>query len=404
MRAFLVIFFLVPVFHLTAGTVIEASGELPADGRDEHGDTIGGIGSGLVYDAGADVFYSLSDRGPGDGALPYRPRWVVLKIAQAGDKLDIAVVRSVILRDEQGHDMTGQIPDDQAAAVPRMKDGRTCIDPEALALASDGSLYITDEYGPYLYQFAADGKMIRRLEMPEAFRPRTAEGSLDFSDHAALVSGRNINQGPEGMCLMPDGKTAALIFQSGLIQEGGRESPTTRLIVLDLATGNPTGIFVYPFTPEVPGMEQPVKIKNLSVNDLTVLSDGRFLVLERDQYGRDGSSDPKPARYKAVWVVDTSCATNLRTDQKQAPRAVEKKLLFNLPDLVKDTAGLAAKWESLALVPPVSGGAVTLIMAADNDFLTPVIHHAGVQYPFPRVRDSVPLQFFKIHAALPENP
>lgn len=402
MRLVVALLFFTASLH--ARPVIEASGELAADVRDEHGDTVGGIGSGLVYDAKGDLFFSVTDRGPGDGTLPYRPRVVVLKITRNGDKLELVIVKSILLRDEQGRDMTGLIPDDTAAAFPRMKDGRTCIDPEALALAADGTFYISEEYGPYLYQFAADGKMLRRIEMPDQFQPGTADGKLDFSENAPLVSGRNINQGPEGMCLLPDGKTAALIFQSGLMQDGGRESPTTRLLLLDLATGSPTGLFVYPFTTQVEGVTKEVKLKNLSVNDLAYFGEGKFLVLERDKYGRDGSADPKPAAYKSVWIADTTNATNLLTSKTRELRPVEKKLLFNLPALVDDLKNLTAKWESIALVPPFGAKEITLMMGADNDFLTPVIYHEGTQYPFPKVEDAVPSQFFMIRVPMPENP
>jgi len=98
-------------------------------------------------------------------------------------------------------------------------------------------------------------------------------------------------------------------------------------------------------------------------------------------------------------------ATNLLpADGTTSLRSVGKHLLFKLPDLVPDPKSLGAKWEGLALLPSPNPSEAVLLMAADNDFLTPVIHHAGVRYPFPRVQDSVPLQFFKIHAALPENP
>lgn len=401
MRVFLAILLSVPLFHLQAGAVIEASGELAADTRDEHGDTIGGIGSGLIYNAKDDTFLAVSDRGPGDGTLPYRPRVVVLKIPQHGDRLEPRVVKSIILRDEQGRDMTGLIPDDPDSTVPRMKDGRTCIDPEALALAQNGTLYITDEYGPYLYHFNAEGKMLRCILLPDLFTPRNALGGFDFTDKAQIVSGRNINQGPEGMCLLPDGKTAALIFQSGIAQDGPREQGLTRMLLLDLATGKPTAMYFYRMSPAEAG----VGAEKLSVNDLAALDATRFLVLEREGLGRDGSKHPGRAGYKSVWLIDTRPATNLLAIDK-TPRVIslQKRLLFNLPALVRDPTALAAKWESIAILPPVEADAVTLMMAADNDFLAPVIHHEGGQYPFSRAEDSVPTQFYKIRTPLPENP
>lgn len=395
---------LLAIASVQAGVVIEANGELSTGALDQWGDTVGGIGSGLVYDKASDLFYCIPDRGPGDGTLPFRPRYVKIKLTQKGDQLIPEVVESVIFRDKAGREMTGLIPTDLKADVPQMIDGRVCLDPEAIALASDGTIYVTDEYGPFLYQFQRDGILIRRITLPEAFRPRTAEGKLDFTPDAQLVSGRNINQGPEGMCLLPGEKTAVLAFQSGLMQDGGRTAPHTNILFVDLATGDAQAQYRYVFETKIPSTDTPLEAGKVSVNDIVALSPTRFLVLERDGTGRDGSEKPAPAAYKSVWIVDTSDATNLLKNDSKTVQPVKKTLLFNLPALVADNKSLSAKWEGIALVPPISDRAVTLIFTADNDFLSPVIHEDGENFPFPRVKDSVPSQFYKIRADLPENP
>lgn len=394
---------LLAIVSLQAKTEIQAFGEMPSDTRDQLGDTIGGIGSGLVYDTKTDTFFCIADRGPGDGTLPYRPRYVKVKIKQDGKKLIPEVVESVLFRDAEGREMTGLIPNDRQADTPRMKDGRTSLDPEAIALAPDGTLYVTDEYGPYLYQFQQDGKFIRRITLPEAFRPKNDSGKLDFTPDSPIVFGRNINQGPEGLSLLPDGKTAVLAFQSGLMQQGGHSSPVTNLLFLDLTTGKPIAQYLYSFATQLPGSDRELKVERLSVNDILTLDATRFLVLERDGAGRDGREEPSVARYKAVWLIDTTNATNvLETDPADA-KPVEKQLVFNLPALVPDPKTLSAKWEGIALLAPPKGRDVELMMTADNDFLSPVIHHDGQEYPFPRAKDTVPGQFFKIKAELPEK-
>ncbi len=395
---------LLAAVSLQAEAVIEASGELPSNTLDQLGDTVGGIGSGLVYDPKTDLYFCIPDRGPGDGTLPFRPRFVKLRITQDGDKLKPKVVESVLFRDEAGREMTGLIPTDLVANVPRMADGRTCLDPEAIALAKDGTLYVTDEYGPFLYQFQPDGKLIRRITMPEAFHPREDQGKLNFTADAKLVSGRNINQGPEGMCLLPNQKRVALAFQSGLVQQGGRRSTATNILILDLASGKPVAQYAYPFATHIPGTKEPLDLERLSVNDIVALDDTHFLVLERDGSGRDGSKNFSRAKYKSVWAIDTTNATNLLKRKAEQPRAVEKTLLFNLPALVPNPKILSAKWEGLAIIPPTSDHEVTLMMAADNDFLNPVIHQDGKEFPFPRAKDAVPSQFFKIRAELPKKP
>lgn len=385
---------------LQAQPVIVASGELASDTRDATGTTIGGIGSGMAYDEKNDVYFATTDRGAGDGTLPYTPRFVVLKIDQTGDKLVPKLLDSISLRDEQGREMTGLIPDDPEAQTPRMKDGRTCIDPEAIALAPDGTLYLTDEYGPCLYQFARDGKMIRRIALPGDFHPRTAGGKLDYTDKAELVSGRDINQGPEGMCLLPEENAAMLVFQRGLVQDGGRKGARMRILKIDLASGKPLAMYSYLPSPDVAG----IKAAKISLNDLAHLGGTRFLVLERDGSGRDGAAKPEIAKYKSIWLIDTAAATDLLEAQAgKEPVPVKKELLFNLAKLVDDPRELAAKWETVLVLPPVKDNEVDLLMAADNDFLTPVIHENGNQHAFPRAEDAVPTQFFKIRCPLPEN-
>lgn len=392
----LILILAISATSLWAETTIEAFGELPAATRDQNGDTVGGIGSGLVFDAKNDQFFCISDRGPGDGTLPYRPRIAVLKIPQDGNTLRPEVLRTIILKDAEGKAMTGLIPDNPDASFPSMKDGRTCIDPEAIALEADGTFYVTDEYGPLLYQFSADGVMLRRIELPAEFHPRTAEGKIDYTHKAELVSGRTVNQGPEGMCLVPDTNEAALIFQSALHQDGGRKAGQSKLLFIDRTTGKPTATYLYSHSPEAAGGTG----KKLSVNDLAPLDQYRFLVLERDGMGRDGSANPEAAKYKSVWLIDIRGATNLLdvgSSAKVVP--VKKQLLFNLAELT-DPATLSAKWEGIAVLSAPENGPLTLMMSSDNDFLNPNIFEAGESYPFPRAEDAVPGQFFKIRTTL----
>ncbi len=389
---------------LQANAVVEAKGELPADLRDRHGDTVGGIGSGIVYDEKNDVYLCISDRGPGDGTLPYTPRIAVLKIPENGDRLEPALVDTILLADEAGRPMTGLIPDDSGAETPRMKDGRTCIDPEALALSPQGTIIVSDEYAPCLYEFTREGKMLRRISLPREFQPRNAEGRIDYTDTAELVSGRHINQGPEGMCLLPDGKTAAVIFQSGLAQEGGRESGLARMAFIDLASEKLTASYLHRFSDQIPDSGQPLGAGKVSANDLVALDSTRFLLLERDKIGRDGGKSHPAAAYKSVWLLDTKGATNLLEHPAENAVPVRKAFLFNLAGLVPDPRSLNAKWEGICVLPSSGKSDIVLLMTADNDFLTPLIHESGSTHPFPRAEDAVPSQFFKIRAALPEIP
>lgn len=49
---------------------------------------------------------------------------------------------------------------------------RISIDAEGLVLNSDGSFWVSDEYGPYVYKFDRTGKMVAAIRPPEAYIPR----------------------------------------------------------------------------------------------------------------------------------------------------------------------------------------------------------------------------------------
>lgn len=57
---------------------------------------------------------------------------------------------------------------------------RISLDSEGLALAPDGSFWISDEYGPFVYRFSAQGRLLQAIRPPDAFVP-LRNGSLSFS-------------------------------------------------------------------------------------------------------------------------------------------------------------------------------------------------------------------------------
>lgn len=48
---------------------------------------------------------------------------------------------------------------------------RIPVDSEGIALNADGSFWISDEYGPYVYKFGSDGKMLEAIRPPDAIIP-----------------------------------------------------------------------------------------------------------------------------------------------------------------------------------------------------------------------------------------
>jgi hypothetical protein len=402
---------------LHAEVTLLSYGEISARAKDSLGDTIGGIGSAVAYDPKTACVFMMPDRGAGDGTIDYRPRCYRIRItpnAKDPAKLDWRIEETILFRDADGRPFTGLLVDTPHAPTRK---GLRCLDPEAIAVATDGTLYVSDEYGPSLLHFDRAGKLLREIKMPDWYLPRTASGALDYRTKPHQISGRAENQGAEAMGILPDGNRAVLIFQSALVQDGGKPSGTSRILILDLRSGKPVAEYAYPFGPT------DAKFKGLSINDLTVIDSHTFLVLERDGLGRDGPLDHPLASYKAVWIVDIRGAANLLKlrnqpyDQSPADPAfkpvsrdcgvkfVHKTLLFNLPDLLSQlhmpVSKLAAKWEGIALLPPKSKREFRLLMTADNDFLNPTPTFNGITTRFPRAQDAVPTQFFEILAPRP---
>jgi len=122
-------------------------------------------------------------------------------------------------------------------AMPQARNGHVAIDSEAVVRLRDGSFFISDEYGPYIYRFSPQGRMLGAIRPPDAFIPRS-KGADHFSSNnpgagqsapvpANPDSGRQNNQGFEGLALTPDGKYLVAILQSATRQDGG-DSPETR--------------------------------------------------------------------------------------------------------------------------------------------------------------------------------
>lgn len=398
-----------------AGVRIVAAGRIAAGARDAEGETIGGIGSAIeVLPSGEIVM--LSDRGAGDGTIEYRPRLQFFVMTRDGSRLDLQPARTLVLRDSSGRAFTGLFPDATAAEPPQRNDGRMCLDPEGLAVAENGRFYIAEEYMPSVREFDANGRFVRRFPTPAEFIPRGSAGP-DFAaeEKDALAAGREPNRGFEGLARLPDGRLAA-VLQSGLLQDGGRESGSTRLVVYDTEKAEVAAIFLLPLADaaeldaSAPAGKK-MKARHLVVSSLAALPDGRLLALERDNFGADGSAEHPPARWKAVVLLDLRHADNLlgRADVSGAA-PVGRAVLFNLAALDTAAHGLPraempAKWEGLALTA-IDGDRVRLLLSSDNDFLVPELRlrrdeGEPASVPFPRAARAQDTWIIEVETTLP---
>ena len=426
-------------------------GRVSAAQRDRLGETFGSL-SGLAVDPRSwrrnpdgtysGTLYTQPDRGYTKSGVAgnYRPRRhrfaLTFKPTPNGsskqDQVSLTLNETTLLTDPAGIAFTGLDPTVSGGAtlagfprLPQAYTSRLALDAEGLALLPDGSFFVSDEYGPYLYHFSAGGTLLSAVRPPEAFIPRRNAADSFSSDSAASGqpspsprepdAGRENNQGLEGLSVSADGNTLYALMQSATRQDGGAGGSNlrrhARLLEYNITNpGSPvlTGEFILPLPLYSDGGTPQVA----STGDLVALSGPasgakRFLVLTRDGNGR-GSTITK-SLYRAVLIYDITNATNIagsvydNPNTPVAPNGIlasavtaatsavvidlnDKTQLdkFGLNNSANDNSDtLAEKWESLALVPALDASAPDdffLLVGNDNDFTTTDGFQDGTSY------------------------
>ncbi|KAH9852586.1 esterase-like activity of phytase-domain-containing protein [Lenzites betulinus] len=403
-------------------------GLIPSNFKESTGDTIGGIGSAIALKRGS--FSKLAngsftgtavvqpDRGFNiDGTIDYQARQhqIDFVLSPYYDTDDLAfedgletlqlTYRSTLLytdRESQkttGLDALGVRPAD--AADPPLpiapSNGHLAVDAEGLVLNADGTFWVSDEYGPYIYLMSAAGELVQTIQPPEAILP-FIDGTLNFTSAVDPTTGRAGNQGFEGLTVDSSGNTLYALLQSATIQDGGSDKSTsrfTRLLAYDVSNAplvSPSliGEFVVP-------LPQSSKDNTRAASELHFVSENVFLVLSRDGDGHGG--DDAKSSYKQADLLDISGATDIhgtKFDDPSNPVAPKGKLdksvtagtYVSFVDFLDDTqlgrfgvhngkpvdqTLIDAKWESLALAPcmdPNFPDDFFLFTAADNDFIS----------------------------------
>ena len=373
------------------------------------GNRLGGMGSGIAY-AGGDTFLALPDRGPNavpfdpaiDDTASYIPRFHTLHMtlapSDAGSTLPFTLTPFVVdttllssatplvygtgaglgvgsgapaLNKRGTYYFSGRSDNfDPSRSSSNPNNAR--LDPESIRVSFDGkAVFISDEYGPYVYQFdRASGKRVRAYRVPEKFAVpnQSPQGAVEISGNTV---GRIANKGMEGLAITPDGRTLYGAMQSPLEQDGGTDAGYTRILRIDVVTGLVKEI-AYPLT----NIGSASKPKYGTVSDIVAINDTELLVDERDGKGLgDGSNAAEKVAYhidvsKAADVGSVAGAANL------APLAVAKTQFLDIVAVLTangfTTDNIPAKLEGFAFGPDVQIDGVTkhtLFVANDNDFL-----------------------------------
>ncbi|QLA16037.1 esterase-like activity of phytase family protein [Desulfolutivibrio sulfoxidireducens] len=327
---------------------------------------------------GSLVFWVVGDRGPNADSPKYlakegekakdskifpAPDFVPQygKVKVSGGKAEVIELHTIL--DASGQPIsgrplekgavgsTGEVPLGMDMAV--LSFDAEGLDPEGIDVdKKDGSLWLCDEYGPFLINLDAATGKIKKKYAPGQGLP-------------AELAARQPNRGFEGLTVTPANKVVAAV-QSILDNEGdvkASKAPFIRLVELDPATGA-VRTLAYPHDVEAYKSSAAAKIGGMQA-----LSDTKFVLVEQAK-GKDGTMR------NVLYVVDISGATDISgkvaPDGKPLESAADLAALSamgvtpatktRLVDLV-DLGWTAEKAEGIALVDEA-----TLAVSSDNDF------------------------------------
>src|SRR5262249_51063220 len=147
---------------LTDGLVVTPA-TFPGDGLSNN--QVGAFGSAIAYTGVGNLYVATPDRGPNDGQDSFTDRYYELEITLAGGTVTPRVVGANTLKRQHGPPFKGLSSlFDATGSTNSLR-----FDPEGVRVTSSGSFFVSDEYGPYVYEFGSDGTRLRALSVPSKF-------------------------------------------------------------------------------------------------------------------------------------------------------------------------------------------------------------------------------------------
>lgn len=429
---------------------------VPSNARDQYGETLGGFGSAMAFIPGSWKIHKngtytgelvmVPDRGWNtEGTVDFRGRTQHFKIqltpfygssTMSQNELVLNYQKLTPLRSKgvpsTGLDAVNVIPATRRLPdLPAGENGHFALDNEGIVYAKDKTFWLSDEYGPYVYHYTAGGNLIDVIRPPDAFIPMRLNANNqpveNFSANSPPidetyntgnpVSGRQNNQGFEGLAISPDQKTLFVLLQSALIQDLNpadikHTRRNTRLLAYDISRP-PQPRLIHEYVVQLPlYQDQTSTSPSLLIaaqSELHALNDHQFLVLARDSSVGETYPATPGSVYRSVDLIDIASATDIAGTQFDSstgsvaplgilnknitPAAYQKFLNVNDNSQLNrfglhngapnNSNDLYEKWESLAIEPVGDAKAPNdyfLFIASDNDFITQDGYMAGQPY------------------------
>ncbi|MDO6736644.1 esterase-like activity of phytase family protein [Wenyingzhuangia sp. 2_MG-2023] len=309
----------------------------------------GGFGSAATaHPTNEGEFYALTDRGAnisfGSNKIfptpDYTPRIGHFKLTSEGT---IEKVKEILFKDPSGnlisgrpnaagYGATGEIAYDEDQTTVLATDNYG-LDSEGLVAMKDGSFWVSDEYGPHVAHFDAEGNQLERLS------PKGINGDAGDRKLPAVFATRWANRGMEGLAITPDEKTLVGIMQSTLYNPSKADVADftiTRIVTFDIATGATKQY-----------LHKQEKAKN-SNSEIVALSNTEFLIVERD--GAFTKDTDKGTVQKHIYKIDISNATDVSDSEDSANgKLIDGKTIEQCTWSELETAGILPATKTLAV-------------------------------------------------------
>ncbi len=319
----------------------------------------GGL-SAIEYSGVGNRFLLLPDRGAGDGLVHYHCRYheTDLIVDPQTKKITFKLISTHNLSTANGKPLVGAL----AAHEEHLKSNDpshvwNALDCEGLRKLSNGSLLISDEYGPHVFVVDQSGRVSEEFPIPEKFHHR-------LPINGKPSRGVAYNRGLEGIAITPSGNRLIAmpqspLIQDSLLQDGKSMGHHCRCIIFDAKHACVQEV-VYSMDEMSNGL-----------CEILAIDENRFLVIERD--GNSGLD----AKHKKIYLANLTGATDVRkvdslpqTKLSKGVKAMSKTLCIDLLDERFGLGGEKAheKPEGLCWGPKLPDGRRTLWVCCDNDF------------------------------------
>ena len=156
------------------------------------------------------------------------------------------------------------------------------FDVESFVFAKDGTIWVGDEFGPYLLHFDATGKLLEApIAIPDVRAPQNPAVSPQNPNTATALPATLGNAGLESLAINPS-KTKLYTALEGVVT--GDPADTLRIYEFDLIANKlVTATVAGQNTTKIVKYRLDGTANNQSINDMTAINENEYLVIEKDR-------------------------------------------------------------------------------------------------------------------------